>query len=108
MTGGVGVSDTGSRAVARYHHASIAELAHQLKLSPVRLRLRQLDAAEYLIDLLDAEKSYPYDFVCHHVTGYRPKRAVPQKALSGRKLIEDLVQLVEDLSAAAPVPVELM
>ena len=55
--------------MATYHHKPIAELAHQLKLSPVRIRLRQFDAAEYLIDLLEADKSYAYDFVCHHLTG---------------------------------------
>lgn len=94
--------------MAKYFHASIAELTHQLKLSPVRLRLKQLDATEYLIDLLDPEKSYPYDFICHHITGYRPKTATTQKAMLGRTLIEDLVQLCEDLSGAAPMPVELM
>lgn len=94
--------------MAKYHHASIAELTHQLKLSPVRLRLKQLDATEHLIEILDAAKSYPYDFVCHHITGYRPKLATPQKAMPGKTLMEDLVQLVEDLSGAAPLPVLLM
>ncbi len=86
--------------MAKYHYASIAELTHQLKLSPARLRLRQLDSAEYLIDLLEMQKSYPYDFVCHHITGYRPKNATQQKTMVGKSLIEDLVQLIEDISAA--------
>ncbi|GMU23524.1 MAG: hypothetical protein AMXMBFR13_36020 [Phycisphaerae bacterium] len=92
----------------KYHHAPIAELTHQLKLSPARLRLKQLDATEHLIELIDPEKSYPYDFVCHHVTGYRPKLATAQKAMLGKTLMEDLVQLVEDLSGANPIPVDLV
>lgn len=94
--------------MAKYHHASIAELTHQLKLSPARLRLKQLDATEHLINLLEPGKSYPYDFVCHHITGYRPKLATPQKAMPAKTLMEDLVQLVEDLSGASPIPVLLM
>jgi RNA polymerase primary sigma factor len=94
--------------MAKYHHASIAELTHQLKLSPVRLRLKQFDATEHLIELIDPAKSYPYDFVCHHITGYRPKMATAQKAMPGKALLEDLVQLIEDLSGAAPVPVLIM
>jgi len=94
--------------MARFNHTPIAELAHQLKLSPARLRLRQLDAAEYLVDLLQPDKQYPYDFVCHHVTGYRPRGDGPCKAMAGRTLIEDLILLVEDLSAASPMPVHQM
>lgn len=94
--------------MAKYRYVAIAELAHQLKLSPVRLRLRQLDAAEYLIDLIESDKSYPYDFVCHLITGFRPPVAVQQKGMVGKPLIEDLVQLVEDLSASTILPVNVL
>lgn len=94
--------------MARYHHKAMAELAHQLQLSPVRLRLRQFDAAEYLVDLLETGKEYPYDFICHHLTGYKPKGDQPCKPMAGETLIEDLVQLVEDLSTATVLPVGAM
>ncbi len=94
--------------MAQYHHKPMAELAHQLELSPVRLRIRQFEAAEYLIDLLEAEKDYPYDFVCHHLTGYRPKSNQPYKSMRGTTLIEDMVQLLEDLSSATSLPVGAM
>ena len=94
--------------MATYHHKPISELAHQLKLSPVRIRLRQFDAAEYLIDLLEADKNYPYDFVCHHLTGYRPKGEGSHKVMTGVSLVEDLVELVEDLSSAMVLPVGAM
>jgi len=91
--------------MAKYHHTCIAELTHQLKLSPSRLRLGQLDATEYLIDLIATDKYYPYDFVCHHVTGYRPKSDSRFKPMLGKSLIEDLVILVEELSGTQPMPV---
>jgi len=91
--------------MAEYHHLPIAELTHQLKLSPVRLRLKQLAAAEYVLTLIESSKRYPYDFVCHHITGYRPKGEHAQKVMSGRVLIEDLVLLVEELSSANTLPV---
>lgn len=91
--------------MASYRHKAIAELSHQLKLSPVRLRLRQLEAAEYLVDLIEPDKHYPYDFLCHQLTGYRPKNPPAVKPMSGKTVIEDLVQLVEELSAAITLPV---
>lgn len=89
--------------MAKYHYGPMAELAHQLTLSPVRLRLKQLDAIEYLIDLVEPDKSYPYDFICNHVTDYTPRGGL-QRTMQGEFLIEDLVQMVEDLSSASPLP----
>lgn len=98
--------------MARYRLAAIAQLAHQLKLSPVRLRPRQITGAEHLLDLIEANKAYPADFVCFHITGYRPKRSTSSASLHGKHLVGDLVQLVEDLSltpvldaTAVPEPV---
>jgi RNA polymerase primary sigma factor len=91
--------------VAKYRLTPIAQLAHQLSLSPARLRLRQIEGAEYLLDLIDSDKGYPYDFVCYHITGYRPRRSngTGHGTLGGHHLITDLVQLVEDLSASPMV-----
>ncbi len=94
--------------MAKYHHSPVAELRHQLKLSPVRLRLKQLDAIEHLVDLIEPDKSYPYDFVCHRITGYQPKGSVSQRAMLGKTLIEDLVQMVEDLSEVPVLPAGVM
>ena len=94
--------------MAKFRFPAISELTHQLRLSPSRLRLKQLEAAEYLVDLIEADKSYPYDFVVHHVTGHRPKVATQQKPMPGKLLVQDLVQLIEELSAATPLPVHLM
>lgn len=89
--------------MADYHHGPMAELAHQLALSPVRLRLRQLDAIEHLVDIIEPDKSYPYDFVCNHITDYTPRGGL-QRTMQGKSLIEDLVQMVEDLSSSPVLP----
>ena len=91
-----------------YHHQPVGELAHQLKLSPVRLRRRQLDAAEHVADLIDDDKSYPYDFVCHHITGHRPAKTSRYRPMLGKSLLSDLALLIEELSAAAPLPVGIL
>ena len=84
--------------MAGYHSNAVAELAHQLRLSPVRLRLRQLDAAEYVADLIEPARNYPCEFVCHQFTGFRPNTPSPNKVMAGRALLEDLALLVEELS----------
>ena len=94
--------------MANFIHTAIAELAHQLTLSPTRLRLQQLEATEQLIDHISPDKSYPYDFVCHHITGYRPRETGPSKTMPGKALIEDLASLNEQLSGSHPVAVDQM
>ncbi len=94
--------------MARYHHSPIAELAMQLKMSPARLRLRQLEAIEHLAELIAPDKQYPYDFVCHQITAYRPKTTMSGKPMPGKTLMEDLALLAEELSGSHPVPALLM
>ncbi len=88
----------------KYKNADIAELAHQLTLSPRRLRLNQIAGAERLLELVDPEKSYAYDFVCFHLTGYRPFEPSKKAAINGDMLIEQLVRLIEHLSQSAAIP----
>jgi len=85
--------------MAKYRLTEIAELAHQLKLSPTRLRWQQINGAEYLLDLIETDKVYPYEFVCYHITGHRLKHAAGGAGLSGKSLVTDLVQLIEELSS---------
>jgi hypothetical protein len=48
----------------KYANNSIAELAHQLTLSPLRQRVRQLDGIEALLCMVERGRSYPYDLNC--------------------------------------------
>ncbi|MBN1488504.1 MAG: sigma-70 family RNA polymerase sigma factor, partial [Phycisphaerae bacterium] len=94
--------------MAKYRLTAIAQLAHQLKLSPARLRLQQLAGAEHLLDLIEPEAGYPYEFVCFHITGYRPRTASGHGTLKGQHLVGDLVQLVEDLSGQPIIDAEVL
>lgn len=87
--------------MSSFRLAEIGRLAHELALSPRDLRLRQIAGAQRLLDLIEADKEYPYAFVCFHVTGYRP-RGVGDAGLSGRTLIEDITLLIDRLSESEP------
>lgn len=89
----------------KFHHSEMADLAKQLAYAPAKVRFQQLNRAERLVCMLDTEKSYPYEFVCYQITGFRPKADLGE-ALSGKTLRADLVRLVEDVSASLKMPVE--
>ncbi len=88
-----------------YRCPEIARLAHELTLSPVRLRLRQLAGVRWLIHQADAARDYPYAFVCFHITGFRPRR-MDDTVLNGKALAGDLAQLMDEITAAHPLPPE--
>jgi RNA polymerase primary sigma factor len=88
-----------------YRLPRIAELAHQLRLSPARLRLQQVLAADRLLTLIDPEQYYPYSWVCWHITGYRaPIGEVDPANLRGAALMHDLHLLCTDITRRNPIP----
>ena len=89
-----------------YQNSAIADLATQLKRGPKRIALRRLLGIEFLLSVIESDKSYPFDFVLHALTGYRSPRNDDQhsKPLTDRSLRADLITLAEDLSAAADIP----
>lgn len=90
----------------RYQSAAIASLVSQLKRGPKRLRLRQLLNIDFLMSVIEPGKSYPYDFVCHALTGYRaPSNGREARLIDGDGLVCDLVNAAEDLSADADIPI---
>jgi RNA polymerase sigma factor (sigma-70 family) len=85
--------------MAQYHHPEMADLAKQLAYSPAKVRLDEVNRAERLVCLVEPDKSYPYEFVCYQITGYRPRGDLG-KVLRGRSLRKDLVRLVEEVSGS--------
>lgn len=69
------------------------------------MRLRQLAGIEFLLSLVEMTKRYPFEFVQHTLTGFRPRAAeapaAPDPSLDGEFLRTDLITLAEDLSASA-------
>jgi len=91
--------------MAKLHHAEMADLAKQLTYLPAKVRLEQINRAEKLGCMVEPTRSYPYEFVCYQITGYRPRGEVG-KSLAGKTLREDLTRLVEDVSATLKVSPE--
>jgi RNA polymerase sigma factor (sigma-70 family) len=93
-------------SMTKFFHNQLADLAMQLERSPRRLRLQQLQGVERLLALVESDRTYPFDFICFHITGYR-KRGAPDAGptLNGRSLIDDLVSLAEVISRKANLTV---
>ena len=84
-----------------YQSPTLRELRdQQIRFAPRAKKLQQVEAAERLIAEIDSEKTYPYDYVCFRVTGYRPTEPMPSK-IGGEDLRHDLRLFVEDLSDSA-------
>ncbi|HRX86875.1 MAG TPA: sigma-70 family RNA polymerase sigma factor [Phycisphaerae bacterium] len=75
-------------------------------MSPRHKRLSQVQGIENLLGLVEAEKSYPYDMVCFHITGYRSRSNTPRLPIPGDKLIGDLVAMAEHITRKNAIPVE--
>jgi len=96
--------------MAKFLNTDLAELAHQLTLSPKRLRVGQTMGIGRLLGLVDPDRAYPYDFVCYHITEYRkrgPRAEMPDagKALiPGKALISDLVSMADVITRKAGIP----
>jgi RNA polymerase primary sigma factor len=72
----------------------------QIRFAPRAKKLQQVEAAERLIAEIDSDKTYPYEYVCFRVTGYRPTELASTK-ITGDDLRHDLRLFVEDLSDSA-------
>lgn len=89
-----------------YQSPELRELRdQQIRFAPRAKKLQQVEAAERLITEVDSEKTYPYDYVCFRVTGYRPTEASASK-INGQDLRHDLRLFVEDLSDSADMAAE--
>ena len=76
----------------------------QMRFTTEKQRAKQLEAAEKLYNLISPEKNYPFEFVCFHITGFRPKNSAGQELIPGHELQKDLQTFVTRLSARVPLP----
>jgi RNA polymerase sigma factor (sigma-70 family) len=77
----------------------------QIRFAPRTKKLQQVEAAERLISEIDPAKTYPYEYVCFRITGFRPESA-PDNKILGDDLLHDLRLFVEDLSDSADMSAE--
>ncbi len=67
----------------------LAQLLMQLRFTSPKKRHEFLPAAEQLLDIIEPDKQYPFDFVCFKITGYHPK-GLPEELIKGSDLADDL------------------
>jgi RNA polymerase sigma factor (sigma-70 family) len=78
---------------------NLAQLLVQLRFTPQKHLRKQLDSAEKLLAIIKADKEYPFDFVCFHITGFHPKALPEQPPAKGNELAEDLRIFITKLSS---------
>lgn len=84
---------------------NLAQLLEQLRFASEKQRLKQLDAAEKLLMLIDKDREYPFDFVCFRITGFQPKNLPEQPPIKGAQLAEDLHIFTSRLSNRLARPI---
>ena len=82
------------------------QLLAQLKFTPEDKRLKQLDAAEMLVTIIDTDKEYPFEFISFRITGFH-LTAPPgtDEIIKGDVLLHDLRIFISNLSDLLARPV---
>jgi len=92
--------------MAKFYNSDIADLTHQLTLSPRRLRMEQIRGIEKLLELVEPDRAYPFEFVCYRITEYRKRgQASTGYSIPGKALTSDLVAMADMLSRKANLEV---
>ena len=90
---------------AGYNYEPLELLRNQLLFAPVKARRRFVFRLEKLLAKLDLSKSYPYEYICHKITNYRPTDGLPV-SFTGKKLQDDLLRMVSDLGTSMDIRVK--
>ncbi len=89
-----------------YINPAIRQLRdQQVRFAPREKKLEQVDQAEKLLNELDPERTYTYQYVCFRITSFRPD-SYPDLKFSGDEASHDLRLFVEDVSDSAEVRAE--
>lgn len=91
--------------MAKFRNRDLADLTHQLTLSPRRLRVEQIKGIERVLSLVKTDRAYPFDLVCYHITRYRKRGPTTGPSIPAKALVGDLVTMAEVLSRKANLKV---
>jgi RNA polymerase sigma factor (sigma-70 family) len=93
--------------VTEFKTAALRELAEQqTRFTPSARRQAQVAAALKLLGEIEAEKQYPYQYVCFRLTDYRSE-AYPDLLISGDALRHDLELFARRVEKSLPpLPIE--
>ena len=86
-----------------YKNSSIRELRdQQVRYAPREKKIEQIDCAEKLLQDLQTDRIYNYEYVCFRITGFRAEQS-PIIRIKGADLTHDLYCFIEDLSESANI-----
>ena len=89
-----------------YHISAMRQLRdQQVRFAPRDKKIEQVYRAERLLNEIDSERTYTYEYLCFRITDYRPETR-PAVRINGEDAGHDLRLFVEDVSDAADIPVE--
>jgi RNA polymerase primary sigma factor len=88
----------------RIKNENLAQLLAQLRFAAQEQRLKQLDAAEKLFALIEADTEYPLDFIYFRITGFQPRGLTEQQPIKGDQLSDDLYIFISRLSGQLALP----
>jgi RNA polymerase primary sigma factor len=84
---------------------NIAQLLMQMHFVPTGKRRKQLAGAEKLLEIIDKNKEYPWEFVCFRITGFVPKESTIKEIINGSQLTDDLRIFIAKLSGQIAEPI---
>ena len=88
----------------RVKNKILQELFAELRFAPKEQKQKELAAAEKLLQIVDASKEYPFEFVVFKITDYRPREDLSGKFIAGADLAHDLRIFITELSGRLKVP----
>lgn len=92
----------------KYKHLAMKQLGDfQMRAASDSRRMEQTFLAENLVQEIDSEKQYPFDYIWFRITGYRPEHD-SRVIIEGVELLHDIGCLIEDLSESAGMSAEQM
>ncbi len=81
----------------RFFIRHMRNFALEIARAPEKIRVQQMEAAEQLLQELEENRLYPYDYIVFRITGYRGDE-VNQPTLLGSALLGDIVALIAIVS----------
>jgi len=88
---------------SRFFIEQLKNFALEISIASKTVRLQQMEAAELLLQEIDENSLYPFDYLVYRITGYRGDVA-NQPTLLGSAVLADLVSLVALVSRTMVLP----
>ena len=83
----------------KIENENLSRLLSQMRFTPHKKRVKQLQAAEELLSIIEGDKEYSFEFICYKITEFRIKDELGQQMCKGDQLTRDLRIFIAKLSS---------